>query len=83
MLTQICGRSGLSPSLFGNAVAWGMYWVAWKSLHGYHVAQQNGEELSWSMKLMCGMQAGAHCNTHRSCVEHSVRAPVCELQQLR
>jgi Mitochondrial carrier protein len=52
----------LTPSLLGNALSWGMYWVAWKSLHGYHCTRQNVPDLSWNMKLLCGMQAGAPCS---------------------
>eukprot|EP00892_Ulva_mutabilis_P011245 jgi/Ulvmu1/8493/UM044_0027.1 len=50
--------SGLAPSLIGNAVSWGLYWVAWKSIHGYHCTQQGVDDLPWTMKLLTGMQAG-------------------------
>ena len=53
-----CCTAGLAPSLIGNAVSWGLYWVAWKSINGYYCTQQGTEELTWNMKLVTGMQAG-------------------------
>lgn len=52
-------RAGLSPSLLGNALSWGLYWVAWKSIHTWWCEYTQVKELSWSMKLLTGMQAGA------------------------
>lgn len=62
LLHRICHHgsctAGLAPSLIGNAVSWGLYWVAWKSINGYYCTQQGTQELTWNMKLVTGMQAG-------------------------
>ena len=51
--------AGLAPSLLGNALSWGLYWVAWKSIHTWWCEYTQVQELSWDMKLLTGMQAGA------------------------
>jgi hypothetical protein len=50
--------SGLTPSLVGNAVSWGLYWIAWKSINQWWCTHYEVPELTWNMKLVCGMQAG-------------------------
>ena len=52
--------SGLTPSLLGGTVSWGLYWWAWKTIHDVHCNQLGSNELSWNMKLLCGIEAGAN-----------------------
>ena len=54
-------HAGLSPSLVGNALSWGLYFVTWKTINGYWCNYFGTSELSWHMKLAAGMQAGALC----------------------
>lgn len=52
--------AGLAPSMVGGAIAWGLYWLSWKSLSSWHCDQLGCTELPWNMKLLCGVEAGAH-----------------------
>jgi hypothetical protein len=59
---QLLNLAGITPSLAGNALSWGLYWVAWKSINRWWCEQHEVDDLPWGMKLLTGMQAGENEN---------------------